>query len=98
VSYRLALERSLEAVVTLEPASRRAVGLDAVSCLPVPVAVSSVVVSYLLAVVVRPVAVWYRSPLLSDLRDGMLGIDDKVGGKFGRGQLGDGTDGTDDPE
>jgi hypothetical protein len=37
VSYRLALEESLVAVVTLEPASRR---------LPVPVGVTSVAVSY----------------------------------------------------
>jgi hypothetical protein len=78
VSYRQALEWSLGAVVTLEPASRRAVGLDAVSYLP--------------AVVVKPVAVSYRSLVPSELRDGMLGMDDKVGGKSGRGLLGDDAD------
>jgi hypothetical protein len=74
VSYRLVLERSLGAVVTLEPASRRAVGLDVVSYLPVPVAVTSVAVSYLPAVVVKPVVVSYWSLVPSDLRDGMLGM------------------------
>jgi hypothetical protein len=98
VSYRLELEGSLGAVVTLEPGSRRTVGLDAVSYLPVPVAVTSVAVSYLPAVVVKPVAVSYRSLVLSDLRDGMLGMDDNVGGKSGRGRLGDDAEETEDPE
>jgi hypothetical protein len=87
VSYRLALDWSLGAVVGLEPVSQRAVRLDAVSYLPVPVAVTSVAVSYLPAVVVKPVLVLYRSLVPSDLRDGMLGMDDNVGGKSERGQL-----------
>jgi hypothetical protein len=98
VSYLLVVEGSLGAVVTLEPVPRRAVGLDAVSYLPVPVAVTSVAVSYLPAVVVKPVAVLYRSLDLSDLKDGMLGMEDKVGGKSGRGRLGDDADEIDDPE
>jgi hypothetical protein len=49
-------------VVTLIPVSRRTVGLDTVSYLP--------------AGVVKPAAVSYRSLALSDLRDGMLGMDD----------------------
>jgi hypothetical protein len=69
-----------------------------VSYLPVPVAVTPIVVSYLLAVVVMPVAVSYRSLVPSDLRDGMLGIADNVGGESGRGRLGDDADETDDPE
>jgi hypothetical protein len=92
VSYLLVVEGSLGAVVPLEPVSRRAVGLDAVSYLPVPVAVTSVAVSYLPAVVVKPVAVSYRSLDLSDLKDSMLGMEDKVGGKSGRGHLGDDAD------
>jgi hypothetical protein len=40
VSYRLVLKRSLGAVVTLEPVTRRAVGLDVVSYIPVSVAVT----------------------------------------------------------
>jgi hypothetical protein len=67
VSYRLELEGSLGAVVTLEPMSQWAVRLDTVSHLPV-------------VVVVKPVAVSYRSLDLSDLKDGMLGMEDKVGG------------------
>jgi hypothetical protein len=50
VSYRLALEQSLGAVVTLEPVSRQVVRLDVMSYLPVPVTVTSVSVSYLPAV------------------------------------------------
>ena len=84
--------------MALELVSRRTVGLDAVSYLPVPVAVTSVAVSYLPAVVVKPVAVSYRSLVISDLRDGMLGIDDNVGGKSGRGRLGDDAEETEDPE
>jgi hypothetical protein len=98
VSYLLAVEESLGAVVILEPVSRRTVGLDAVSYLPVQVAVTSVAVSYLPVVVVKPLAVSYRPLVLSDLKDGMLGIDDNVGGKSGRGRLGDDADEMDDPE
>ena len=78
ISYGLALERFLGAVVTLKPASRRAVGLDAVLYLLVPVAVTSVAVSYLPAVVVKPVAISYRSLVSSDLREGILGMDDNL--------------------
>jgi hypothetical protein len=60
VSYRLPLEGSLGAVMILEPGPRRTVGLDTVSYLPI--------------VVVKPVAVSYRSLVLSDLREGMLGM------------------------
>jgi hypothetical protein len=98
VSYLLAVEESLGAVATLEPVSRRTVGLDSVSSLPVPVAVTSVAVSYLPVVEVKPVAVSCRSLVLSNLKDGMLGMEDKVGGKSGRGRLGDDADDTDDPE
>jgi len=98
VSYLRTPEGTLGAVVTLEPVSRRAVGLDAVSYLPVPVAVTSVAVSYLPAVVVKPVAVSYRSLVLSDLRDGMLGIEESVGGRSGRGLLGDEAEEMEDPE
>jgi hypothetical protein len=54
------LEGSLGALVTLELASRRAVGLDAVSYFSVPVVASSVVVLYLPVMVVKPAAVPYR--------------------------------------
>jgi hypothetical protein len=79
VSYRLALGQSLGAMVTLEPVSRQAVGLDVV-------AVTSVAVLYLPAVVARPVAVSHRQLVPSDLRDSMLGMDHNVGGKSGRGR------------
>jgi hypothetical protein len=69
VSYRFAVEGSLGGVVVLELVSRHAVGLDAVSYLPVPVAVTSVAVSYLSAMVVKPVTVLWQSPFLSNLSD-----------------------------
>jgi hypothetical protein len=47
--------------------------------------------------VVKLVAVSYRSLVPSDLRDGILGMDD-VGGKSGKGRLEDDADETDDPE
>jgi hypothetical protein len=82
VSYRLALEGSLGTVVTLEPGSRRTVGLDPWRCR---------------TVMVKPAAVSHRSLVLSDLRDSMLGMDDNTGGKSGRGRLGDDAYGTDNP-
>jgi len=99
VSYRLEVADSLGAVATLGTASRRAVGVEIAACLAVPVPVTSVAVSYFPAVVVNPLAVSYRSEVLSDLRDGILGIEDRDGaGRSGRGRLGEEVEETDDPD
>jgi hypothetical protein len=82
VSYLLALEGSLGRGDTRTSLAANS-GLDTASYLP--------------AGVVKPAAVSYRSLVLSDLRDGMLWMDDNVGGKSGRGRLGDDGDETEDP-